>query len=103
SFGGAPSLTATAGPGLSLMIESLGLGVAAAIPVVVCDVLRTGPSTGIATKTEQADLNIALYGLHGDAPHVVLAPNSLADCLVTTQWAVHLAETLPVPAGVLPA
>jgi 2-oxoglutarate/2-oxoacid ferredoxin oxidoreductase subunit alpha len=65
------------------------------------DVMRTGPSTGIATKTEQADLNIALYGLHGDAPHVVVAPNSVADCLATTQWAVELAESLQLPAIVL--
>ena len=101
SFGGVPALTATAGPGLSLMIESLGLSVAAEIPVVVVDVMRTGPSTGIATKTEQADLNIALYGLHGDAPHVVLAPNSLADCLAATQWAVELAESLQAPVIVL--
>ncbi|HYL87659.1 MAG TPA: 2-oxoacid:acceptor oxidoreductase subunit alpha [Burkholderiales bacterium] len=101
SFGGVPALTATSGPGLSLMIESLGLGVAAEVPVVVVDVMRTGPSTGIATKSEQADLNIALYGLHGDAPHIVLAPNSLADCLATTQWAVELAESLQVPAIVL--
>ena len=101
SYGGVPSLTATSGPGLSLMIESLGLGVAAEVPVVVVDVMRTGPSTGIATKTEQADLNIALYGLHGDAPHIVLAPNSLADCLAATQWAVELAESLQVPAIVL--
>ena len=85
SYGGVPSLTATSGPGLSLMIEALGLGVAAEIPIVVVDVMRTGPSTGIATKTEQADLNIAMYGLHGDAPHLVLAPNSVADCLLTTQ------------------
>ena len=101
SYGGVPSLTATSGPGLSLMIESLGLGVAAEVPVVVVDVMRTGPSTGIATKSEQADLNIALYGLHGDAPHIVLAPNSLADCLAATQWAVELAESLQVPAIVL--
>ncbi len=101
SFGGVPALTATAGPGLSLMIESLGLSVAAEIPVVVVDVMRTGPSTGIATKSEQADLNIALYGLHGDAPHVVLAPNSLADCLAATQWAVELAESLQAPVIVL--
>ncbi len=101
SYGGVPSLTATSGPGLSLMIEALGLGVAAEIPIVVVDVMRTGPSTGIATKTEQADLNIAMYGLHGDAPHLVLAPNSVADCLLTTQWATHLAETLQVPAIVL--
>jgi len=83
------------------MIESLGLGVAAEIPVVVVDVMRTGPSTGIATKSEQADLGTALYGLHGDAPHVVIAPNSVADCLDATQWAVGLAETLQVPAIVL--
>ena len=92
SYGGVPSLTATSGPGLSLMIEALGLGVTAEIPVVVVDVMRTGPSTGIATKSEQSDLNIALYGLHGDAPHVVVAPNSLADCVAATEWAVQLAE-----------
>ena len=101
SYGGVPSLTATSGPGLSLMIEALGLGVAAEVPAVVVDVMRTGPSTGIATKSEQADLNLALYGLHGDAPHVVVAPNSLADCVATTEWAVQLAESLQVPAIVL--
>jgi 2-oxoglutarate ferredoxin oxidoreductase subunit alpha len=83
------------------MIEALGLGVAAEVPVVVVDVMRTGPSTGIATKSEQADLNLALYGLHGDAPHVVVAPNSLADCVAATEWAVGLAESLQVPAIVL--
>ncbi|HEU4442072.1 MAG TPA: 2-oxoacid:acceptor oxidoreductase subunit alpha [Burkholderiales bacterium] len=101
SYGGVPSLTATSGPGLSLMIESLGLGVTAEVPVVVVDVMRTGPSTGIATKSEQGDLNIALYGMHGDAPHIVVAPNSLADCIAATQWAVGLAESLQVPAIVL--
>lgn len=101
SYGGVPSLTATSGPGLSLMIEALGLGFAAEIPLVVVDVMRTGPSTGIATKSEQADLNIALYGLHGDAPHVVVAPNSLSDCLDATQWAVGIAEQLQLPAIVL--
>jgi 2-oxoglutarate ferredoxin oxidoreductase subunit alpha len=101
SYGGVPSLTATSGPGLSLMIESLGLGVTAEVPVVVVDVMRTGPSTGIATKTEQADLGAALYGLHGDAPHLVIAPNSLADCLAATEWAVGLAESLQCPAIVL--
>jgi 2-oxoglutarate ferredoxin oxidoreductase subunit alpha len=101
SYGGVPSLTATSGPGLSLMIEALGLGVAAEIPIVVVDVMRTGPSTGIATKSEQADLNTALYGLHGDAPHVVVAPNSVSDCLEATQWAVGIAEQLQLPALVL--
>ncbi len=101
SFGGVPSLTATSGPGLALMIEALGLGVASETPIVVVDVMRGGPSTGIPTKTEQADLNIALYGLHGDAPHLVVAPNSVSDCLRSTQWAVQLAESLQVPAIVL--
>jgi 2-oxoglutarate ferredoxin oxidoreductase subunit alpha len=101
SYGGVPALTATSGPGLALMSETLGLAVAAEVPLVVVDVMRGGPSTGIPTKSEQSDLNIALYGLHGDAPHLVLAPNSVGDCLVTTQWAVQLAEALQCPAIVL--
>jgi 2-oxoglutarate ferredoxin oxidoreductase subunit alpha len=101
SYGGAPSLTATSGPGLSLMVEALGLATAAEIPIVVIDVMRGGPSTGIPTKSEQADLNIAVYGCHGDAPHLVLAPQSIADCLFTTQWATYLAEALQAPAIVL--
>jgi 2-oxoglutarate ferredoxin oxidoreductase subunit alpha len=101
SFGGMPSLTATSGPGLALMTESIGLAVCAEIPVVIVDVMRCGPSTGIATKSEQSDLNIALNGLHGDAPHLVLAPTSVTDCLFTTQWAVHLAEAMQTAAIVL--
>jgi 2-oxoglutarate ferredoxin oxidoreductase subunit alpha len=101
SFGGTPALTATSGPGLSLMIEAIGLATSAEIPVVVVDVMRGGPSTGIPTKSEQADLNIAVYGLHGDAPHLVLAPQSVGDCMFTTQWATYLAETLQAPAIVL--
>ncbi len=101
SFGGTPSLTATSGPGLALMTESIGLAVASETPIVVVNVMRGGPSTGIPTKSEQSDLNIALYGLHGDAPHLVLAPQSIGDCLFTTQWAVHLAETLQTAAIVL--
>jgi 2-oxoglutarate ferredoxin oxidoreductase subunit alpha len=97
SFGGAPSITATSGPGLALMTEGLGLGVASETPVVVVNVMRGGPSTGIPTKSEQSDLNIAVYGLHGDAPHIVTAPNSIADCLFTGQWSVYLAESLQSP------
>ncbi len=97
SFGGSAVLTATSGPGLALMSESIGLAVAAEIPLLVIDVMRGGPSTGIPTKSEQSDLNIAVYGLHGDAPHVVTAPNSLADCLFTAQWSTHLAESMQVP------
>ena len=101
SFGGTPALTATSGPGLSLMTEAIGLATATEIPVVIIDVMRAGPSTGIPTKSEQADLNIAIYVLHGDAPHLVLAPQSISDCLFTTQWAVYLAEVLQSPAVVL--
>ncbi|HLF32570.1 MAG TPA: 2-oxoacid:acceptor oxidoreductase subunit alpha [Xanthomonadales bacterium] len=101
SFGGVPSMTATSGPGLSLMIEGLGLAVCSEIPVVVVDVMRGGPSTGIPTTSEQCDLNIAVYGLHGDAPHLVLAPTTVTDCLFTAQWSVVLAEALQAPAIVL--
>lgn len=101
SYGGVPSLTATSGPGLALMTESIGLAIAAEVPIVVVDVMRGGPSTGIPVKSEQSDLNIALYGMHGDAPHVVVAANSVSDCLFTTQWGVYLAEKLQTAAIVL--
>lgn len=101
SFGGVPAMTVTSGPGFSLMVESLGLAVAAEIPVVVVDVMRAGPSTGIASKTEQSDLNIALYGTHGDAPHIVMAPLSVGDCAATTEYAVYVSEALQLPAIVL--
>ncbi|MEI8394629.1 MAG: 2-oxoacid:acceptor oxidoreductase subunit alpha [Rhodospirillaceae bacterium] len=101
SYGGVPSLTTTSGPGLALKLESIGLAVAAEVPLVVFNVMRGGPSTGIPTKSEQTDLNIALYGLHGEAPHIVVAPLSVEDCVLTTQWAVHLAETLQTVSVVL--
>jgi len=101
SYGGTPSLTATSGPGLSLMIEALGLATSAELPIVVVDVMRGGPSTGIPTKSEPADLNIAVYGMHGDAPHLVLAPQSVGDCVFTSQWATYLAESLQAPAIIL--
>lgn len=101
SFGGVPALTATSGPGLSLMVEGLGLAVVSETPVTVVNVMRGGPSTGIPTKSEQSDLNIALYGMHGDAPHLVLAPLSIRDCVFTTQWAVQLAEHLQTVSLVL--
>lgn len=101
SFGGVPSLTATSGPGLSLMAETVGLAVASETPAVVIDVQRCGPSTGIPTKAEQSDLGLALDGLHGDAPHLVLAPLDVIDCVATTEWAVGLSEALQSPAIVL--
>ncbi len=101
SYGGVPAVTATSGPGLSLMTEAIGLAVAAEVPIVVIDVMRGGPSTGIPAKSEQSDVNIALNGLHGDAPRIVVAPNSIADCVAATQWAVYLAEATQSPAIVL--
>jgi len=101
SFGGVPSMTATSGPGMALMLEAMGLAVAAEVPAVVVNVMRGGPSTGIPTKSEQADLNMALYGLHGDAPHLVLGALDHADCILTTEWSVRLAEALQTVAIVL--
>ena len=101
SYGGVPAMTVTSGPGLSLMIETIGLGVAAEIPVVIIDVMRGGPSTGIPSKTEQSDVNIAIYGGHGDAPRIVVAPTSVRDCIFTGEWAVYLAESLQSPVIVL--
>ena len=94
SFGGKPSMTATSGPGVSLMTEALGLAVASEVPVLLINVMRGGPSTGLPTKSEQTDLNQALFALHGEAPHVVVAPLKIADGVLTTQWAVGLAEHL---------
>jgi len=101
SYGGVPSLTATSGPGLALMSEAFGLAIASETPIVVVNVMRGGPSTGIPTKSEQTDLNMAVYGFHGDAPHLVVAPLSVADCQFATQWAVRLAERTQAPAIVL--
>jgi 2-oxoglutarate ferredoxin oxidoreductase subunit alpha len=101
SFGGVPAMTVTSGPGFSLMVETIGLAVAAEVPVVIVDVMRGGPSTGIPSKTEQSDVNIAIYGCHGDAPRVVLAPTSVADCAATAEWAVYVAESLQTPVIVL--
>ena len=101
SYGGVPSLTATAGPGLALMTEGIGLAVTAEVPIVIVDVMRGGPSTGIPAKSEQSDVSFAVSGLHGDAPRLVVAPMSIADCLAATQWAVQLAEALQSPAIVL--
>ncbi len=72
SFSGDKSMTATSGPGFSLMSEAIGLASMAELPVVIMDVQRGGPSTGLPTKTEQSDLNLAIYGTHGDTPKIVL-------------------------------
>lgn len=101
SFGGTPAMTVTSGPGFSLMVEALGLAVAAEVPMVLVDVMRAGPSTGIASKTEQSDINLAIHGAHGDAPRIVLAPMSVGDCINTTEYAVYVAEALQSPVIVL--
>lgn len=91
SFSGNLSITSTSGPGLSLKSEALGLAVIAELPLVVVNVQRAGPSTGLPTKTEQSDLNQALYGRHGDAPMVVLAASSPDNCFYYAYEAARLA------------
>jgi 2-oxoglutarate ferredoxin oxidoreductase subunit alpha len=97
SFTGAKAMTATSGPGLSLMSELVGLAGTAEIPAVIIDAQRAGPSTGMPTKTEQSDLNHAVYGSHGEAPRVVIAPTTVDDCLTCTVEAFNAAETYQVP------
>jgi 2-oxoglutarate/2-oxoacid ferredoxin oxidoreductase subunit alpha len=101
SFSGAKAMTATSGPGLSLMSEMLGLSSIAEIPTVTIDVQRGGPSTGIPTKSEQSDLFHAVYGGHGDMPRVVLAPCDVLDAFHTTVDAFNIAEEYQLPVIVL--
>jgi 2-oxoglutarate ferredoxin oxidoreductase subunit alpha len=97
SIAGVKAMTATSGPGFSLMQEILGLATMAEVPVVVVDSMRAGPSTGMPTKMEQADLNIALYGGHGEAPRIVLAARSVEDCFYQAMQAFYLSETFQMP------
>lgn len=97
SFAGKKTMTGTSGPGFSLMAEGLGLAVMAEIPVVVVDVQRGGPSTGLPTRTEQSDLWAALASSHGDNPRIVLAPSSIQGCIELTVKAFNLAERYQVP------
>ncbi|MEN3026362.1 MAG: 2-oxoacid:acceptor oxidoreductase subunit alpha [Chlorobiota bacterium] len=101
AFGGHLGVTATSGPGFSLMSEALGLAVMLELPVVVCDIQRAGPSTGMPTKPEQADLLQALYGRHGEAPIPVLAAATPADCFQTAYEAARLALQWMTPVIVL--
>ena len=101
AFGGVRSFTATSGPGLSLMSELVGLAAMAELPVVILDVQRAGPSTGMPTKDGQGDLNLAVYGTHGDVPRVVIAPQSVADCFHHMVQAVNVAHEYQVPVIVL--
>ena len=96
-FAGKRSMTATSGPGLSLMSEMLNMAVMAEIAAVIIDVQRGGPSTGLPTKVEQGDLNIALYGGAGDSPRVVMAPTDSEECYTGIQLAFDLAEKYQTP------
>jgi 2-oxoglutarate ferredoxin oxidoreductase subunit alpha len=101
AFGGAIGATGTSGPGLSLKSEGLGLAVMTELPMVVIDVQRAGPSTGMPTKTEQADLLIAMFGRHGECPMPVLAAATPADCFHMAFEAVRLAIKYMTPVMVL--
>jgi 2-oxoglutarate ferredoxin oxidoreductase subunit alpha len=101
SFAGVKSMTATSGPGLSLMTEMLGLSSMAEVPTVIVDVQRGGPSTGNPTKGEQSDLFQCLYGTHGDAPRVVLACGDVEDCFHATVEAFNISEEFQLPVLVL--
>ncbi|MCW2730418.1 MAG: korA [Mycobacterium sp.] len=97
SYGGALGVTSTSGPGLALKAEAIGLGVMAELPLLVVDVQRGGPSTGLPTKTEQADLMQALYGRNGESPVAVLAPQSPSDCFEIAVEAARIALTYRTP------
>ncbi len=92
SLAGAKSMTSTSGPGLDLMTEMMSLASAAEIPMVIIDVQRCGPSTGIPSKSEQSDLNHAIYGGHGDAPRVVMAPYDVEGCYRLVIEGINIAE-----------
>lgn len=96
SYAGAKSMTATSGPGLALMSEMLGMASMSETPVMVIDVQRGGPSTGLPTKHEQADLFLAIHGAHGDAPRIVLSVEDVNDCINMTVEALNLAEEYQV-------
>lgn len=101
SFGGALGVTATSGPGVCLKSEAIGLAVMTEMPVVIVDVQRGGPSTGLPTKTEQADLLQAMFGRNGECPVAVLAPRSPADCFDLVFEAVRLAIEYMTPVFLL--
>ncbi len=101
SFAGKKAMTATSGPGVSLMGEMIGLASITELPLVLVNVQRVGPSTGIPTKTTQADLQQALYGTHGDAPRVILAPSDVEDCFDVTVEAFYIAEKYQIPVLIL--
>jgi 2-oxoglutarate ferredoxin oxidoreductase subunit alpha len=100
-WAGRVAVTGSSGPGISLKTEALGWAVNAEVPVIIVDVQRGGPSTGMPTSVEQSDLNIACYGGHGDAPRVVLAPTGVEECFYTAIEAVNIARKYNVPVFIL--
>ena len=101
SWGGRCAVTGSSGPGIALKSEAIGWAVMAEIPLLVIDVQRGGPSTGMPTNVEQSDLNIACFGGHGDSPRVVIAPSSVEDCFYTAIEAVNIARKYSTPVIVL--
>ncbi len=100
-YAGRVAVTGSSGPGISLKTEALGWASMAEMPVVIIDVQRGGPSTGMPTNVEQSDLNIACFGGHGDSPRVVLAPSSVEDCFYTAIEAVNIARKYSTPVIIL--
>jgi 2-oxoglutarate ferredoxin oxidoreductase subunit alpha len=100
-YAGRVAVTGSSGPGISLKMESVGWATMAEVPVVICDVQRGGPSTGMPTNVEQSDLNIACFGGHGDTPKVVLAPADVEDCFYLAIEAVNIARKYSVPVFIL--
>jgi len=94
---GARSMTATSGPGIDLMTETFGLVATSETPMVICDVMRAGPSTGMPTKQEQGDLDMLVYGGHGEIERMVVGPTSVAECFWKTVEAFNLAEKYQLP------
>jgi 2-oxoglutarate ferredoxin oxidoreductase subunit alpha len=101
AFGGALGVTTTSGPGVDLKAETVGLAIAMELPLVICDVMRAGPSTGMPTKTEQSDLLLAMFGRHGEAPAAIVAPQSPTDCFDAAIEAVRIATTYRTPVYLL--
>ena len=101
SYGGRVAVTGSSGPGISLKTEALGWASMAEMPLVIVDVQRGGPSTGMPTSVEQSDLNIAVFGGHGDSPRVVLAPSSVEGCFYTAIEAVNIARKYSTPVVLL--
>src|SRR5947209_2112902 len=100
-YAGRVAVTGSSGPGISLKTEALGWAVMAEVPLVICDIQRGGPSTGMPTNVEQSDLNIACFGGHGDSPRVVVAPADVEDCFYIAIEAVNIARKYNIPVLIL--